>query len=97
MLAAVFLCLYFLLPMFLHFLASRLIRQDTLQPADIVVFVIAQAEKTLAEARKANLEADGLDIANFERKIAAVKKVADLMKEIEPDEVVGLLGRFGGR
>lgn len=59
--------------------------------------VIAQAEKTLAEARKANLEADGLDIANFERKIAAVKKVADLMKEIEPDEVVGLLGKFEGK
>lgn len=59
--------------------------------------VIAQAEKTLAEARKANLEADGLDIANFERKIAAVKKVADLVKEIEPDEVVGLIGRLEGK
>lgn len=58
--------------------------------------VIAQAEKTLAEARKANLEADGLDIANFERKITAVKKVADLIKELEPDELVGLIGQFEG-
>lgn len=58
--------------------------------------VIAQAEKTLAEARKANLEADGLDIANFERKITAVKKVADLIKELEPDELVGLIGKFDG-
>lgn len=58
--------------------------------------VIAQAEKTLAEARKANLEADGLDIANFERKITAVKKVADLIKELEPDELVGLIEQFEG-
>ena len=58
--------------------------------------VIAQAEKTLAEARKANLEADGIDIANFERKIAAVRKVADLVKDLEPDELVGLIGQFDG-
>lgn len=56
--------------------------------------VIAQAEKTLAEARKANLEADGIDITNLERKITAVKKVADLIKDLEPDELVGLIGQF---
>lgn len=35
--AAVLLCLYFFLPLMLHFSASLLIRRDPLQPADIVV------------------------------------------------------------
>lgn len=56
--------------------------------------VLAQAEKTLAEARKARAEAEGVDIANFEKRIAAVKKVAELVRELEPPEVVGLLDQF---
>ena len=56
--------------------------------------VLAQAEKMLAEARKTSSEADGVDIANFERRIGAVKKVADLMRELEPDELVGLIDQF---
>ena len=56
--------------------------------------VLAQAEKTLAEARKARLEADGIDIANFERRIAAVKRVADLIKDVEPPELVTLIEQF---
>ena len=56
--------------------------------------VLAQAEKMLAEARKTSAEADGIDIANFERRIMAVKKVAELIKEIEPDELVGLIDQF---
>ncbi len=56
--------------------------------------VVAQAEKVLAEARKAHAEADGLDIANFERRISAVRKVADLIRELEPPEVVQLMQDF---
>ena len=56
--------------------------------------VLAQAEKTLAEARKARSEADGLDIANFERRISAVKKISELIREVEPTEVIGLIDAF---
>jgi ribonuclease HI len=56
--------------------------------------VLAQAEKILAEARKTNAEADGLDIANVERRIDAVKKMSDLIRNIEPDEMIGLLDQF---
>ena len=38
----------------------------------------------------------GIDIANFERKIAAVKQVADLIKDVEPPELVSLIGQFEG-
>jgi hypothetical protein len=56
--------------------------------------VLAQAEKILAEARKTNAEADGLDIANFEKRISAVKKLIEVMREVEPDEMIGLLDQF---
>ena len=56
--------------------------------------VLAQAEKILAEARKARAEAEGVDIANFERRIGAVKKVAELIRELEPAEIVGLIDGF---
>ncbi|MBU2532888.1 MAG: ORF6N domain-containing protein [Alphaproteobacteria bacterium] len=56
--------------------------------------VLAQAEKVLAEARKARAEADGIDIDNFERRISAVRKVAGLIRELEPPEVVGLIEGF---
>lgn len=56
--------------------------------------VLAQAEKMLAEARKARAEAEGVDIANFEKRIAAVKKVAELIREVEPPEVIGLIEDF---
>ncbi len=56
--------------------------------------VLAQAEKVLAEARKARAEAEGVDIANFERRIGAVRKVADVLREIEPHELVGLIDSF---
>jgi hypothetical protein len=58
--------------------------------------VLAQAEKMLAEARKVSSEADGIDIGNFERRIGAVKKVAELMKELEPDQLIGLIDQFDG-
>lgn len=56
--------------------------------------VLAQAEKVLAEARKTRAEAEGIDIANFERRIAAVRKVAEVLREIEPAELVGLIEEF---
>ena len=56
--------------------------------------VLAQAEKMLAEALKARAEAEGVDIANFERRIIAVKKVAELIREVEPPELVGLIEGF---
>lgn len=58
--------------------------------------VLAQAEKMLAEARKAQAEAEGIDLANFERRIGAVKRVADMLRDLEPDQLVGLLGDFEG-
>ena len=56
--------------------------------------VLAQAEKMLAEARKTSAEADGIDIANFERRIGAVRKIAELMAELEPDQLIGLIDQF---
>ena len=56
--------------------------------------VLAQAEKVLAEARKARAEADGLDIDNFEKRINAVKRIAELIREIEPPEVIELIEQF---
>ncbi len=56
--------------------------------------VLAQAEKMLAEARKTRAEAEGVDIANFERRIGAVKKVAELIRELEPAELIGLIDGF---
>jgi hypothetical protein len=56
--------------------------------------VLAQAEKVLADARKARAEADGIDIENFEKRINAVKRVAELIREIEPPEVIELIERF---
>jgi hypothetical protein len=56
--------------------------------------ILAQAEKMLAEARKTRAEAEGVDIANFEKRVAAVRKMAELIREIEPDELVGLIDRF---
>ncbi len=56
--------------------------------------VLAQAEKLLAEARKTRAEAEGVDIANFERRIGAVKKVAELIRELEPAELIGLIDGF---
>jgi hypothetical protein len=56
--------------------------------------VLAQAEKVLAEARKARAEADGLDIDNFEKRINAVKRIGELIREIEPPEVIELIEQF---
>ncbi|MFT5508793.1 MAG: hypothetical protein ACI89J_001870 [Hyphomicrobiaceae bacterium] len=56
--------------------------------------VLAQAEKVLAEARKARAEADGIDISNFEKRISAVRKVADLISDLEPPAMVELIEGF---
>ncbi|MBS0242036.1 MAG: ORF6N domain-containing protein [Proteobacteria bacterium] len=56
--------------------------------------VLAQAEKALAEARKARAEAEGIDIANLERRISAVRKVSETLRDLEPDDVVGLIDTF---
>lgn len=56
--------------------------------------VLAQAEKVLAEARKARAEADGLDLDNFEKRINAVRRIGDLIREIEPPEVIELIEQF---
>jgi len=56
--------------------------------------VIAQAEKLLAEARKTQAETEGLDIENFEKRVRAVRRVADLVREIEPAKMVDLIDGF---
>ena len=56
--------------------------------------VLAQAQKMLAEARKTSAEADGIDIANFERRIGVVMKVAELIREMAPDGLVCLMDQF---
>ena len=56
--------------------------------------VLAQAEKVLAEARKARAEADGIDISNFEKRIGTVRKVADLISDLEPPAMVELIEGF---
>lgn len=56
--------------------------------------VLAQAEKVLAEARKTSAEADGIDIDNFEKRVSAVRRIAGLIRELEPPAVVGLIEEF---
>lgn len=80
----------------LHNIQERL-RSKGLENAKLEAdssLVLAQAEKVLAEARKARAEADGLDIENFEKRIGAVKRVAELIREIEPPEVLALIEQF---
>lgn len=48
----------------------------------------------LAEARQAISEADGLDVDNFEKRINAVKRIAELICEIELPEVIELIEQF---
>ena len=55
---------------------------------------LAQAEKMLAGARQATAEADGLDVDNFEKRINAVKRIAELIREIELPEVIELIEQF---
>ena len=56
--------------------------------------VLAQAEKVLAEARKTREEADGLNIDNFQKRIAAARKMVELIRELEPPEVIELFEDF---
>jgi hypothetical protein len=67
--------------------------ENTKLEADTTL-VLAQAEKALAEARKTSAEADGVDISNLEKRIAAVHKFAELMTDLAPHELVELIDEF---
>ena len=67
--------------------------QNAKLEADISL-VLAQAEQTLAAARKIHAEADSIDIHNLERRIDVVKKLIEMSKELEPAEFVELLDAF---
>lgn len=58
--------------------------------------VLAQADKLLADARKTRAETEGLDIENFEKRVRAVRRVADLVREFEPVRMVDLIDGFDG-
>lgn len=54
--------------------------------------VLAEAQKALAIARKTNAEADGVDLDNLQKKIAIVERLQGMYRDMEPDEVVDLIG-----
>ncbi len=56
--------------------------------------VLAQADKLLAEARKIQAEAEGLDIENFEKRVRAVRRVVELVRDLEPARMVDLIDGF---
>lgn len=55
------------------------------------VLVMTQAEKLVAEIRKTNAEAEGIEIDNITKRIAAVREVMALYRETEPSELVQIL------
>jgi hypothetical protein len=55
------------------------------------VLVMTQAEKLVAEIRKTNAEAEGIEIDNITKRIAAVREVMVLYRETEPSELVQIL------
>lgn len=67
--------------------------ENTKLEADTTL-VLAQAEQTLAAARKAHAEADSIDIQNLERRIDVVKKLIDMSKDLDPAEFVELMDNF---
>lgn len=52
----------------------------------------ADTERVLAEARKLNSEADGIDLDNLEKKIRIVERLYKLYQEMEPTMAIGLIG-----
>lgn len=54
--------------------------------------LIADTELVLAEARKLNAEADGLDLDNLDRRIQIVERLYRMYREMEPSIIVGLMG-----
>ncbi len=55
------------------------------------MLVMAQAEKVYAETRKHHAEAEGLELDNIPKRIAAVKELMALYHETEPAQLVQLL------
>ena len=53
--------------------------------------LVADTELVLAEARKLNAEADGLDLDNLEKRIKLVERAYKMYRELEPDAVIGLM------
>jgi DNA mismatch repair ATPase MutL len=70
-------------------LKTRGLENDKLE-ADTAL-VLAEAEKLMAEARKTNAEADGIDIDNISKRIGAVRELMALSREAEPQQFVQLL------
>jgi hypothetical protein len=56
--------------------------------------VLAEAEKILAEARKLSAESQTIDLGNLEKRIAIIRNLLQLSREIEPVEFMSLLDRF---
>ena len=54
--------------------------------------LIADTELVLAEARKLNAEADGLDLDNLEKRIKVAERAYQLYRNMEPNMVISLMG-----
>ena len=55
---------------------------------------IAAAATENARARKTHSEADGLDLANVEKRISLVERLLKMNREMEPDAFIDLMGEF---
>ena len=56
----------------------------------------ADTQLVLAEARKLNSEADGMDLANLDKKIAIVERLQRMYREMEPHAFIDMMDGLSG-
>lgn len=56
--------------------------------------VLAEAEKIAADVRRTDAEAEGIRLDNLTKRIAMVRQLIDLQRELEPGRLVQLLDHF---
>ncbi|MDE8345736.1 MAG: ORF6N domain-containing protein [Acidocella sp.] len=56
--------------------------------------ILAEAEKLAADVRRADAETEGIRLDNLTKRIAMVRQLFDLQRELEPAQLVQLLDNF---
>ena len=56
--------------------------------------ILAEAEKIAADVRRTDAEAEGIHLDNLTKRIAMVRQLIDLQRELEPNQLVQLLDHF---
>lgn len=56
--------------------------------------ILAEAEKIAAEARRTDAEVEGIQLDNLTKRVDMVRKLIELQRDLEPNQLVQLLDRF---